>query len=195
MPYPNPLIIGLTGYKQSGKDTVASCILSQAPRNVFPIVMRRGFADSLKEEVAQILNTSVDHIEKNKQHPLIRHILQWYGTDYMRTDKGNDVWIQHMNEMLKDLREANKKQMCVIIPDVRFINEAEWIHANDGVVLYVERAGQVNTDNHPSEKELIRIKYDFRVDNNGTSLSRLTWEVRCVLSFIYERYSYFKPTT
>jgi Golgi nucleoside diphosphatase len=193
MPYPNPLIIGLTGYKQSGKDTVASCIISQVPRVVFPIVMRRGFADSLKEEVAEILNSSVEHIEKNKQHPLIRHILQWYGTDYVRNND-NDAWIKHMDNTVKDLCEANTKQMCIVIPDVRFVNEAEWIHANNGVVLFVERAGQTSDDKHRSETELLKIKYDFRVDNNGTSLSRLTWEVRCVLSFIYERYGHFKPT-
>lgn len=193
MSYPNPLIIGLTGYKQSGKDTVASYINTQLPRNLFPIVVRRGFADSLKEEVAEILNSSVEHIEKNKQHPLIRHILQWYGTDFMRTSHGNDVWIKHMNAVIEDLKQ-NKRQVCLIIPDVRFINEAEWIHANDGVVLYVERAGQVSSDNHPSEKELIRIKHDFRVDNNGTSLPRLMWEVRCVLSFIYEKYGHYTPS-
>lgn len=193
MPYPNPLIIGLTGYKQSGKDTVASCIISQVPRGVFPIVMRRGFADSLKEEVAEILNSSVDHIEKNKQHPLIRHILQWYGTDYVRSND-NDAWIKHMDNTVKELCESNQKQMCIVIPDVRFVNEAEWIHANNGVVLFVERAGQMSDDKHRSETELLKIKYDFRVDNNGTSLSRLTWEVRCVLSFIYERYGHFKPT-
>ena len=192
MPYPNPLIIGLTGYKRSGKDTVASYIHNLIPRHVFPLVMKQGFADTLKKEVAEILGTSVDHLEQNKQHPLIRHLLQWYGTDYMRAEKGQDVWIQYMNDKVKDLADG-QHHACVIIPDVRFINEAEWIHANDGVVLYVERAEQVNTDNHPSEQELLKIKHDFRVHNNGTSLSRLVWEVRCVLSFIYEKYSYYKP--
>jgi hypothetical protein len=194
MPYPNPFIIGITGFKRSGKDTVASLIHSQLPKHQFPVVIRRGFADALKQDVAEILGADLKHLEANKKHPLIRHLFQWYGTDFCRKNSGDDIWIQHMHAFIADL-DIKTKRYCLIIPDVRFVNEATWVQDNDGVVLRVERKGQTSDDPHPSEQELMHIKHDFRIDNNGESMPRLLWEVRCVLSFIYEKYGHFKATS
>lgn len=152
-------IIGITGYKQSGKDTVAELLAKQyLPKRT----VRLGFADALKQEVCSAFRISREYLEQNKKN--FRLILQGVGTDYRRVLCGEDYWV------LKWMQAANALVPIpdiLICSDVRFHNEANTIKQLGGVLIRVNRPG-VFTDGHASETEQTSILTDFTVHNDGT---------------------------
>lgn len=173
-----PHIIGFTGYKQSGKDTAVSFFHEYFPHSRYNITTF-SFAFNLKKEVAEILGQSLDWLEKNKHNPVIRHMLQWYGTEYAKGQRGDDVWIKEIEVEIANIKEP----AIILIPDVRFLREASWIRSRGGLVIRVEKAGQENTDSHVSETELNKIKADFRLYNNGVNKRSFALECKWVADF------------
>ena len=152
-------LIGITGYKQSGKDTLAREIMYRmAPR----FSVRHSFADALKREVADALGISVDEIERNKA--LFRPILQWWGTDWRRNMFGANYWINKWEERLLKLQELHRPAV-IIATDVRFENEAEAIRKHDGIIIRVVRPGVVS-DGHASETEMDKIAVNCTILND-----------------------------
>jgi hypothetical protein len=151
------MLVGVTGYAQHGKDTVASLLVSEYG------YVRVAFADALKE-LAYAMNPSIPGIgrlqsivdeqgwEGAKTYPEVRRILQVLGTA-ARDILGDDVW----------LRAAEKKMLSarapVVISDVRFPNEAEFLRRHGGELWRVLRLNPDGTDydngvgtEHPSEQ-------------------------------------------
>ena len=176
-------LIGLTGYKQSGKDTAAKNFERLLPRYNCPIHILH-FAAQIKLDVAAAIGQTPEWIEENKKNPVIRHLLQWYGNDYAKSEWGSDVWLQKLIDSVVRIKEP----AIVIIPDVRFTIEADWIKQNNGVIIRVERAGQQNTDTHSSETELDKIHPDWRLHNNGSNSRAYELECRWMVDFIKERF-------
>lgn len=177
-----PHIIGFTGYKQSGKDTAASLFHEYLPLRLYS-VKTFSFAFNLKKEVAAHIGQTVDWVEANKLNPVIRHLLQWYGTEFAKGERGSDVWIKALEEEIGKIEEP----VIVLIPDVRFLEEAAWISSKGGVVIRVERAGQINTDAHSSETELDKIRADFRLFNCGNNKRAYAMECRWVCDFVKQQ--------
>lgn len=151
-------IIGLAGLKKSGKDEVCS-IISKHCKHTY----RLGFADALKEEIGQAVGQEIDYINSHKDN--FRLIMQGWGTDFRRKLHGDDYWVRKLGNKLLHL--SNTYQL-IIIPDVRFQNEVNFIKALNGEVWNVVRFPGT-TDAHPSETELINYdKFDCVVDNTGT---------------------------
>ena len=57
------MIIGISGKKRSGKDTIYELVKKRAGG----FVTRAAFGDQIKEEVAQVTGVAVGHIEENKE--------------------------------------------------------------------------------------------------------------------------------
>lgn len=135
-------VIGLTGRKKSGKDTVCEIIgeLLTAQRVSWK---RIAFADPLKEELAAACGVTVEEI--NAQKDRYRGGLQWWGTEFRRTDDP-DYWVK---QAVKKIRQSLAS--VVIVTDCRFDNEAEAITQLGGVVLSVHRRGATVADYHASE--------------------------------------------
>lgn len=153
------ILIGISGKKGSGKDTVAELIQQMLTRQVYII----GFADELKKEVSDATKMSVGFIEKNKEQ--FRAVLQWWGTDFRKHFVGEDYWIAKVTKTIKHLNA--KEQDLVIIKDVRFYSEASFIERVGGMMIRVERDA-VLKDNHISELELDKHKFERVILNNGT---------------------------
>ena len=161
MPYQ---IIAITGHKQSGKDTVCDIIKSlvRPPARCYRI----GFADKLKEEVAANLGITLSYIEEHKKN--FRLILQGYGTDYKRELIHKDYWVIKLVEKLKDLPETKYKSY-VIVPDVRFLNEANTLRNLSAIFIRVKRKEiDEQYDTHISENELNLISPHIIINNNST---------------------------
>lgn len=167
------ILIGISGKKKSGKNTVANFIGSLSARPVTQLA----FATNLKIAVAKLMKISVVELELNKD--LYRGLLQWYGTEYAKTKWGDDYWVKKLgNEiMVMDCP-------VIVITDVRFKLEADFIKDCGGVIVRVQRSeiehsftGKIWTpDTHPSEVELDNYKFDYTIPNNDTldSLSAIT---------------------
>lgn len=160
-------IIGIAGKKKVGKDLVCDYIKELlAPK----LVNRIAFADALKGEVARGCSVTgkeivdIPFIEKNKD--AFRMILQGWGTDFRRNLCDKNYWILK----LKDTIDNTPSHIyAVVIPDVRFLNEAYWIKSIGGTVIQVSRRiGLV--DNHISETELCNsdFPFDFYISNESS---------------------------
>ncbi len=167
------LVLAFCGYAQSGKDTIARQFINEAGFE------RKGFADALKSMlydlnpiikihfVDEIYGTSqqrmsdiVDKLgwEEAKKISEIRELLQRLGTEAGRKSMGNDIWI---NTLFSTPHKAR-----LVIPDLRFYNEAEEVRRRGGVVIRIIRDGVGPVNNHSSEQ--IDFEYDITIYNNGT---------------------------
>lgn len=158
------MIIGLTGYAQSGKDTVANILVDKYG------FTRIAFADKIREFLYSInpmisgeplqIKVDVEGWEKAKQHPEVRRLLQVTGTS-ARKLFGSQFWI---NQTLRHFATEPK----IVIADVRFRNEADFLKANGGQVWRIQRIGVDAVNNHVSEKDMDDYKVDQTFANNSS---------------------------
>lgn len=164
------MIIGLTGYARSGKDTVAAILNDLAGYE------RRAFADPLKKIALAcdplIPTTAADHVrlshyvaalgwEDAKANPEVRRFLQALGTEGVRENLGDDAWIRAWELTLTPGRRY-------AVTDVRFPNEAHAIKATGGVVWRIYRPGVEPPNKHASELLVDEIPIDETIINDGT---------------------------
>ncbi|MEH0110720.1 hypothetical protein V6N00_13500 [Tersicoccus sp. MR15.9] len=76
----------------------------------------------------------------------VRRLLQAYGTEVARATWGPTVWVDLLATQIRTARARD-----VVITDVRFDSEAEWITGQGGFVLEVARPGTVPVNGHASE--------------------------------------------
>lgn len=131
-----PLYIGISGKARVGKNTTAQAIHELAPRE--STIM--GFADALKAHcrVAWGMRT---------KDPAL---LQYVGVAVRQADE--ETWIR----VLQDTAEESGYPI-ILIPDVRFRNEAQFVKDCGGLLVRVIRPGFVATDrpaDHISEVDL-----------------------------------------
>jgi len=163
------MIIGITGHMGSGKDTLAAYFVRAHG------FVRVGFADALKAEVLarlpqtlvalgelcfpEMSSAAIGAYLLRSKPPVIRALLQEYGTEVRRTDDPS-YWL--------DAWEARRPvEADIVAPDVRFLNEAEHIKRLGGWVIRVQRPGYEG-DGHASEREQAMIPCDRGLGNTGS---------------------------
>jgi len=167
------MIIGLTGYAQSGKDTVANVLVERYG------FTRIAFADKIREFLYET-NPMYDSIvgeplfvkakvdrdgwEEAKKSPQIRRLLQNSGVA-ARNLFGPNFWV---NEAMKTMLNDPRPDMSYVITDVRFLNEADMIKANNGQIWRVKRLGVDPVNAHVSETQMDGYPVDQIFINNST---------------------------
>lgn len=164
------IIIGFTGKKRSGKDSVSKVIQELHPDHVSVY----SFADPLKKAVCNLF--SIQITEENKESPLPlwdnvspRYLLQHTGDKVKELFP--DLFIRSMHSNIQN--EINKKQgneHIILITDIRFNNEAEFVHSLGGFIIEINSDKRLNssttTDTHCSEKGIDQKHIDCVVYNN-----------------------------
>lgn len=158
------MIIGLSGYAGSGKDTVAKILVDEHG------FQRRAFADKIRDMLYEMnpmaggepiqIRVDSDGWEKAKQHPEVRRLLQKLGVS-ARNHIGQNVWV---NSVIRTMPANNP----YVISDVRFKNEVDALIALGGEVWRIERPGVGPINNHVSESELKDYTFDKLIINDGT---------------------------
>lgn len=166
------MIIGLSGYARSGKDTAADHLVSnygftrysfaapmkEAMYRLNPIVYSDAIGNFRYKDLVDVYG-----LDKAKDsHPEIRRLLQVFGTEVGRDMFGQNFWV--------DLALSSAKENLVVISDVRFKNEADGIKAAGGQVWRINRDGIGPVTNHASEVDLDDYKFDNVLFNNSTVL-------------------------
>lgn len=178
-------LIGISGRKRCGKDTIADILSSiLEARESAPDVIRVAFADAPKKAVASMLGyQSAAKMEASfplgKEHPLpllgnvtLRKMYQTLGTGWGRKMIGTDIWVKVLHNQIKDhLRPGSNT--VVIVTDVRYDNEAEYIRNHGGLLIHVERPsvepkGWRTWFLHSSERRVKRKPKEIIVVNDGT---------------------------
>jgi hypothetical protein len=172
------MIVGLTGLKGSGKDTVAAYLIKQHQFE------RRAFADPLKKSVAALLKVPFNEIDRWKNDPKMwvtvskqwetdgletryslrfREFLQRFGTEAHRDVFGESFWLDYT--LPTDGYYAGRK---IVVTDVRFANEAKRVDRLGGFVVKVYRPAALLKDQHRSELPIPKKSVDYLLKNDGT---------------------------
>ena len=165
------MIIGLSGYARSGKNTVADILGKEYRQVSFAEPMREALyklnpilgKDSLTGGLIQLKNM-VDAVGWDMAKELsteVRRLLQVLGTEVGREMFGQDFWVHMAIQGI--LPEDN-----VVFTDVRFFNEAYAIKNMGGEVWRINREGVEAVNAHVSEHSLDNWKFDRVINNNGT---------------------------
>jgi hypothetical protein len=170
------MVVVVTGYKQSGKDTTADYLVenygfvkyafADPIRDVCRVVFDWGdrhFFGDLKEEVDPVWGISP------------RRALQWIGTEAFQWYIGQDfpefaeivgrtVWVKKF--LLWHEREKHRR---VVIPDMRFHHELDTLEehlGNDVRSVRINNERVVPNDVHASEQDIPDLNVDFEVENH-----------------------------
>lgn len=161
------MIIGLSGYKQSGKDALADELVKLG-------FVKLGMSDILHEcmltldPIVQVKNggvvrysTLVDEVGyvAAKEVPEVRRLLQAFGTDVGRKMLGENVWADAVALKL------DRMTGDVVVTGIRFPNEAQIIE-DRGLLVRVERPGFTG-DAHESEHALDDYPFPMVIQNDG----------------------------
>ena len=165
-------VFGISGKKTVGKDTLAKLMIDNAD----VVGCRVGFADALKEEVAKAVGKTPQFIEANKTQ--FRGILQWWGTDFRRHYEGGRYWVDKV--IVKIDEKIRQGYKLIIIPDVRFLSEADSLRELGAHLVRVARP-IVSSDSHSSETELDNYEQWNHIVLNSGSLMHLEEEARKIL--------------
>ena len=202
------MIIGLVGFIGSGKGTVGDIFESHG-------YIKDSFAKPLKDACSmmfgwprELLEGDTEVSRKWREEPdtfwsekfdysfTPRYALQLMGTEAGRNVFHQDIWVMSL------LNRAKGKD--VVVTDVRFKNEIEYIQNNGGRIVRVKRGGEPEWYNlakdaadgfssaimgmkdkgiHQSEWDWVGSEFNYTIYNNGT-LDELGNEVEKVLQFI-----------
>jgi len=160
-----PKLIGVTGKAGSGKDTFAQHFTDNRG------FKRYGFADPIKTMISVGFGVPPEMWEDRelKERPLSdigrspRYLAQALGNEWGRELVHPDVWLLLAERMLDQVG-------FMIIPDVRFENEAEWVREQGGIIVEIARDNGLDVDNagHASEAGIPNDLIDYVVANDGT---------------------------
>ena len=145
------MIIGITGFIGSGKDTVANMLVEKG-------CTQDSFAAPLKDLCASVFGwprhlLEGDTVESRdfRETPDIfwtrktgidnftpRLALQLLGTDIMRTHFNQDIWLNSLEYRMR----KNASNMPIVVSDARFQNELNLIRSMGGAILTVVRNEQ-----------------------------------------------------
>jgi len=143
-----PPIIGICGNAGCGKDTLAEGLANRLNMHIHRM------ADPLKRGLEAMFgfDRSIwdDRDLKERELPGIerspRYLAQTIGTDWGRRMVHPDVWIFAADQIWLE-------HPFLVVPDIRFDNEAEWIERRGGCLLQIERPEleMIRENGHVSE--------------------------------------------
>lgn len=172
------MIIGLVGQKGVGKDTAAAYLIK---KHGFE---RRAFADPLKRSFGKLFDIPLHEVERLKNDPKalisisipvpdkdynrvgtmdVREALQRYGVEAHRDIFGQDFWLDATLPVAQFYGGR-----AIVIPGVRFENEARRIRDLDGVLVRINRPELASDDTHTSETELLDIVANEVIVNDSS---------------------------
>jgi dephospho-CoA kinase len=175
------IIIGLSGKMGSGKNYIAEKIIYPSYKDEFNILII-GFGDLLKNELfARDTSLSYDELYDHKTFET-RNKLQQYGTENGRDKYHQDIWVRGLDIQVETFRRRSNDNCLIIVCDVRFQNEAEYIINKGGKLIRVISEDRTNERylkeakgdkeqyqriaSHRSETELDSYRFNFVINNS-----------------------------
>ncbi len=184
------MIIAFTGKMGSGKDTCATLLCKNLCNH-----KRMMFAGHLKNVTKIAFKWTDDHVNGSLKDVTCpywgvtpRYVLQTLGTDYLRNYIDENYHTKIIDLDIKQyIRDGYKS---IILTDLRFPNEANYVKENGGIIIKVDRPGLDGVSSHQSEshdiipnitilndgdeKDLkVKIDYLFLRLNRGENLDNL----------------------
>lgn len=148
-------IVGLVGGKRAGKDTFYHMLKARG----YPVA-RISFADFIKADCSHL--QGLEGVEKDEARP----VWQAYG-EAVKAAHGSNYWIDRLEGYLP--YAGKEDDGYLILTDVRFQHEADWVKANEGYLIKIRRPpASSSTDGHVSEQSWQSIDTDAEIYNSST---------------------------
>lgn len=153
--------IGIHGEAGSGKDTLAGMLADIIYEDTGYISAKVALATPLKKAVCELFNLSQDQVTDRKLKESMtqfgvspRELMQRMGT-ILRKEFGSDLFLNLTNDAIVIAQQVAD---VIIIPDIRYNNEAEWLlrKPNSLLILLQRDNNPLKTmhSNHSSEAGL-----------------------------------------
>lgn len=169
-----PCLVGVAGKAGSGKDTAANFLCTRYGFNRYSLStpIKRAIQNMFDLNPAiwrgEMKETVLDGLGRSP-----RELAQTLGTEWGRKCVSPDIWIKFLEmewERLNRLYQGELRAPGLVIPDIRFDNEADWIVKNGGVVVRVDRPARLNArgqvNPHSSEEGIDEACIDMVIDND-----------------------------
>ena len=178
-------MIGLVGKARCGKSSVADCLVRDHG------YLKYAMADSIRKAIltgVPFLDAKYLHEDKEEIIPELgvtgRKLLQSLGHEWGRTCD-SDIWIKSLDYELELMKIDHRK---VVIDDVRYENEVDWIKSKGGYIIGVDRPFLNHTGadawrTHPSESGINPTKIDEWVAN----ISNYTIDLEAAVNSVMQR--------
>ncbi|AUM59646.1 deoxynucleotide monophosphate kinase [Pseudomonas phage PMBT3] len=180
------MLVGVTGLARSGKDHASDYLAKEMQ------LYKYAFAEPLKTMLKSVFG---DHFHEGDRSGIcpetcksFRVMMQTLGTEWGREMMNPQVWVNLVARRWREVSEGNTlvqngtiasyMARGMILSDVRFDSEAEWIQLNGGVILEIVRPEQktlgeklksvVGIAGHQSEKGISRHYITHTIVNDGT---------------------------
>lgn len=162
-------VIGLTGVAGCGKDTAAD-ILREKHR-----FLKLSFAEPLYDMVSIVTRTPVEVLKTRAGKEVTldrigvspRKMLQTLGTEWGRELVSPDLWIKNLDGRLSAI-DSRVGILGLVVPDVRFQNEVDYIHELGGEVWRIDRPNNPNAISSGHSSELPPLGVDELIVNIGS---------------------------
>lgn len=179
-----PVVIGFSGKAGVGKDTYKDSVLRLTNYKYVPY----SFAGPLKKACEFMFGWSQDQIEDRKFKEAIdpawgfspRRAMQLLGTEFGRVLKPT-LWLDFATKKLQEVQAYDFAGL--VVPDVRFENEAKWVRDLGGILVHLE-ASDLKTDvpAHASESGVARVDGDVVIVNHFDGIRSVDMQVRSLLN-------------
>lgn len=180
-----PMLIGLHGKARTGKDTVTNHLIEKYK------LRRFGPSVPVKDTTAAMFNIPRWWLDDDTMKEsyvefwgmTVRQMAQKVGKESSRDVFGDDIWLRHVERQLLQIEknwEIDDPTMNIggpaiyngiILADIRYANEAEWVRDHNGFVIFLIRDNAppiAGFEGHEGEKGLSLDLADSVIYNNGT---------------------------
>lgn len=181
-------IIGLTGPAGAGKDTAALHLCAAYGFASFAL------ADPIRKGIMAMFDMAeVELVDRSKKEQPIywlgkspRQLMQTLGTEWGRQHVADDIWLRLADQRIAHLT-ANAKYLGlkgIVITDIRFPNEAEWIRQRGDLVHITRQSKCLNqsTAKHASEQGIAPLDCESILINDST-IADLYRQIEAAIGF------------
>lgn len=179
------MLIGVTGDKRAGKDSIAAVLVERFG------FTRWALADPMRQALEALdpaIGAWIDGPDKYgavrlsealhahngweglKDSPYAdeaRRLCERFGTEAGRLFYGEDHWIKTLEHRISSESGFPLHMQDIVVPDIRFDNEAEWVNRNGGAIIRVSRTGTTKTQ-HISSRGIHPVYVSYHIENDGT---------------------------
>lgn len=164
------MLIGIHGKARYGKDTVGKHLESAHGFHAW------SFADPIWRGLAEMFDLHPAQLTGEAKEELIQELgfspregAQELGTGWGRNTMGRETWIRVLDRRLRRHYAAwpqKRSRLKLVITDVRFDNEADWIREHGGEIWHLVRPDAPKVRKHESEDGIQALEIEPLIYND-----------------------------